>query len=91
MNTKTVPSGGTTARTRQTSSRVQSRPPISLGLEDVAFDKLVADLIEHSNYFESRKLTGVAADCLMAAHELRNLRSKLRYLSSSEGGANDQR
>lgn len=86
MSAETFQPGGTTARNRQTRSRVQSRPPISLGLEDVAFDKLVADLIEHSNYFESRKLTGVAADCLMAAHELRSLRSKLRYLSSSDSG-----
>lgn len=53
-------------------------------LEDAALEKLVHDLLDHSNYFEDKwLLTGVAADCRQAAHELRNLRAKLRLAEAT--------
>lgn len=56
-------------------------------LEDVAFDKLVADLTHHAGYFEDRWfLTGVAEDCLHAAHELRNMRAYITVLERVKAG-----
>lgn len=95
MNTKTVPSGGTTARTRQASSRVRSRPPTypyacPFCSEPLHLHGRIGDSdIAATDYCELIQLRALRDGLLSNTEQALKLRNAQLSLSSSEGRSND--